>query len=159
MRAWVPLLLLAAGCDYEPPPATFIALERDLAAYREWESVTFDGTVIPEHKDATRTVFLNARPEPGLSSWPVGTMLVKQMPSATLAMAKRGGEYNAKGAAGWEWFELVLDSAGTPRIKWRGLGPPAGEEYGGSTATCNDCHGPHTANDCVLSAGFQLLHH
>ncbi len=55
---------------------------------------------------------------------------------------KRGGGYNS-GAPGWEWFDLALldDASDGVRIVWRGVGPPAGETYGGDPAAgCNSCH-------------------
>ena len=141
-----------------PPLTGFIALERDFAAYDTWESVSFDGGAIEEvHAGGVRTVFLNGRPDAGLSEWPVGTVLVKELPFTTFAMVKRGAGYNADGAKGWEWFELYRDPPTTVRIKWRGLGPPLGENYSMTGQTCNDCHSAHVVNDSVLTPAFQVL--
>ena len=78
------------------------------------------------------------------------------------AMVKRGGNYNADGIPGWEWFDLGLDEEARPVIEWRGEHPPDGECYGCAPGTdpaeaaelgdCNNCHagaqdGLHTLPD------------
>jgi len=114
-------------------------------------------------------VFLNHRPPHGATSFSVGTVIVKEIfptdaadanGAKTFAMAKRGGNYNSSGAAGWEWFELDPPQSinpDMPSIVWRGVAPPAGENYGGSSGgTCNDCHSAARANDFVQSPPLQL---
>lgn len=154
-------LLLFSACGPAPEPTTFIALERDFADYARWESTTFEVTALEGteegHGASVRRVFLSARPPAGAERWPVGTMLVKELPEVTLAMAKRGGDFNAAGAVGWEWFGLARDANGTVRIKWRGLGAPLGNEYGSSSATCNNCHASASQLDGVLTPAFRLL--
>jgi hypothetical protein len=80
------------------------------------------------------------------------------MPGQTFAMAKRGAPFNALGATGWEWFELVESAQSTtPAIKWRGIAPPAGETYAGVMGgACNTCHALGSANDFVPSAELSL---
>lgn len=159
MRPWPVLLFVASACGAPeaPPPAGFIALARDFEGYESWESVTLDGgTIGGGHTAGIRRVFLNARPDAGATHWPVGTILVKELQFTTFAMVKRGDDYNAKGARGWEWFELVPDLPNnTVLIKWRGLGPPVGENYSQTGQTCNDCHGAYL-NDSVLTPGLRL---
>ncbi len=153
------LLLCACGAPEQSSPSSgFIALQRDFAPYKTWESASFDGGVIDEgvHTAGVRTVYLNQRPELGTTEWPLGTIIVKELPFTTFAMVKRGAGYNAKGARGWEWFELFNDTPTTVNIKWRGLGPPLGEMYGKSGQTCNDCHGPAVMNDSVMNPVFRL---
>jgi hypothetical protein len=139
----------------------FIALDRDFAGYQGWEQFSFDGgEVDAAHPAGPRTVFINHRPDAGAPEFPVGTIIVKQLEFHTLAMVKRGGGYNATGAPGWEWFELFTDPATSKvGVQWRGLGPPAGEQYGRSGQTCNACHGAASGNDSVLSAPLQLQNH
>lgn len=158
-RAWLlGAVLLSCGPAASSEPTSFIALDRDFADFEAWEVVHLEGaTIDAAHPAGARSVYLNARPPPGRSTWPVGTVLVKVSAERTLAMAKRGATYNVHGAVGWEWFELTRDAAGTPRIVWRGLGAPVGESYEDSDQTCNACHGAHVVNDSVLTAGFQLL--
>ncbi len=158
MRWHVVWVLVFAGCAPEETPSTgFIALSRDFEGYENWESVTIDGgTIDTVHAAGPRRVFLNARADAGATEWPIGTILVKEMQFTTFAMVKRGDGYNAKGARGWEWFELLQNIPGELPIKWRGVGPPLGENYSKSGQTCNDCHGPNVANDSVLTSGFQL---
>lgn len=160
VRWWILLPVLWACAPPEAPPAVFIALSRDFEGYGDWPSVTLDGgTIDVVHMAGLRRVFLNARPDAGATEWPVGTIIVKELPFTTFAMVKRGDGYNERGARGWEWFELVPDIPNTVLIKWRGLGPPLGENYSKTGATCNDCHGAHVVNDSVLTPGLQLLSH
>lgn len=162
MRYAVALSLCAvvAGCGPEmptPTPTGFIALERDFAGYDAWEVKAFEGEFVDEaHTAGPRRVFLNKRAPAGSTEWPVGTVFVKELDFTTFAMVKRGNGYNASGAVGWEWFELTRDASNTVRIKWRGLGPPLGENYSKSGQTCNACHGAATANDSVLTVDFHL---
>jgi hypothetical protein len=134
-----------------------IALASDFQSYETWESVVLpavDGGTA--HSSEARTVFIKQRPPAGSTEFPVGTLIVKQMQFNTLAMGKRGGSYNANGAKGWEWFDLERHSSGAVVIAWRGLGPPLGEAYGKSSATCNDCHGSNGENDSVLTPELRL---
>lgn len=154
------LLLVVAGCGAEMPSPTahdFIALDRDFAGYEAWEVKSFDGAFVDEaHTAGPRKVFLNKRAPTGSSEWPVGTVLVKDLDFTTFAMVKRGDDYNVNGAVGWEWFELSRDASNSVRIKWRGLGPPLGENYSKSGQTCNACHAGATANDSVLTVDFHF---
>ena len=160
MRWWLLVSLLPGCATPEAPPAGFIALSRDFEGYADWESVTLDGGNIDDvHTASPRRVFLNAQPDAGATEWPVGTIIVKELPFTTFAMVKRGAGYNERGARGWEWFELVPDIPGTVLIKWRGLGPPLGENYSKTGQTCNDCHGAHVVNDSVLTPDLQVLSH
>ena len=84
-----------------------------------------------------------------------------------VGMAKRGGGYNADGAAGWEWFDLDPSPTTTrPLIDWRGPTPPEGRGYecalgeGEAGAErigdCTTCHRAAASNDFVLTPGLQL---
>ena len=106
--------------------------------------------------------YINQRPPSGSKSFPIGTIIVKEVNAVDLtsrqifAMVKRGGGFDPDGAVDWEWFELRNIDADNVLIVWRGNGPPSGEMYGGNPATCNDCHGRAKANDYVWTTGFQL---
>ena len=144
---------------------TFLAFASSFKGYRDWEAFPVpegsgDGTV---HTLGPRTEHLNKRPAEGATEFPVGTILVKETTTEALAdrkvfaMVKRGGDYNAEGAAGWEWFELQNVTEQDVLIVWRGVGPPAGEMYGGDPAAgCNSCHVGGKANDYVLSTTVTL---
>lgn len=154
----VVLLGVACGPGGEAPDAgagSFIAFSQDFEGFTTWASSTLPDAGPDVHTAGPRTVYLNARPPPGSTAFPKGTIIVKKMPFNTFAMVKRGGGYNASGALEWEWFELV-ESQGSVAIKWRGLGPPAGEMYGKSGQTCNQCHAGGAANDFVLTPALQL---
>lgn len=155
--ALLSLLLVSCGGVMAPATSPNIAFASDFEGYESWSSISLpalDGGS-PHSADA-RTVFINRRPAAGSDEFPVGTLIVKEMPFHTFAMGKRAGSYNTNGARGWEWFELTRSTIGTVAIKWRGLGPPLGEEYGKSGATCNDCHKAALSTDSVLTPGLGL---
>src|SRR5450755_2534973 len=148
----------------------FIAFASDFANFRSWQSfdVTKEqdadagldaGTV---HPDAKLIEYLNKPPPSGSTEFPVGTIIVKEGTDGPVymrqyfAMVKRGGTENAAGAKGWEWFKLQNAADGTPGIRWRGVGPPNGELYGGDpTGGCNSCH-VKCGNDAVCAKAVQL---
>lgn len=160
---------------------TFIAYGSNFTDYPKWEStplataehaddggVPIDdaGCALGHDTSTNRFGFLNRRPAPGSTEFPVGTIFVKEMRKdgvaregwQVFAMVKRGGGYNQSGAKGWEWFELAPVADGVaPRIVWRGSGPPAGEGYGSpACGGCNSCHGVAAGNDYVVSPEFDL---
>jgi hypothetical protein len=142
----------------------FIAFAADFFDYHAWQSfdVTKDAAPGTIHPDAKLIEYLN-KPPPGQSSeFPVGTIIVKEgtdgdpLARQFFAMAKRGPNWNVGGATGWEWFELRNTAAGGVMIVWRGVGPPAGEVYGGdANAGCNTCH-VQCGNDAVCAKAVQL---
>ena len=159
---------LGAACGggpSAPPPSMpngeFVAFGSDFQDFVDWPSIalTFPSVAGSPHAAGARTVFINHEPPPDATAFPVGTILVKRTEAdgQLLARVKRGGNYNASGAVGWEWFELVLSTDGKVAIKWRGFGPPLGEAYGGDpTAGCNGCHKLAIDNDYVLTPGLTL---
>ena len=174
----VVLVMLALSCgapkqtmdDGGMPPTVFIALERDFTGWNTWQSFDLgDQPADTVHLGGHRTVYLNKAPPHGSTSFPVGTMLVKTVvadvdggttpdggTSQIFAMAKRGGDFNSQGAAGWEWFELA--SVDQPAIFiWRGSQPPAGQGYGGvANGACNTCHSSASDNDYVEAPELKL---
>ena len=159
-----PLLLIAslglAACGGPVEPSAdagelFIAFQATFEGYQSWPSKAVDGHQQGStHLAGPRTVYVNAMPAAGSTEFPVGTAIVKEMNDGSaqvFAMVKRGGNYNPTGALNWEWFELK-SVGGTLRINWRGVGPPAGEMYGGdANGGCNGCHLSHADNDFVSS--------
>ncbi len=162
--------LLAACAPAESTPGpdpigdTFLAVDSSFDDFRTWEAFPMapgpNGTI---HTAGARTEYLNHAPPSGSTEFPVGTIIVKESEEGAIpdrqvfARVKRGGGYNAAGAAGWEWFELKnVDEKRSTRI-WRGVGPPVGEKYGGDpNGGCNGCHGAAKDNDYVLSEPLQL---
>ena len=146
--------------------STFLAFGGDFAGFRDWSSykVTDDPKVSAGiHTSGPRTEYLNHKPAHGSTSFPIGTVIVKEFagtaaaPGQIFAMVKRGGGFNAAGANGWEWFELTVAKDESIAIVWRGVGPPSGEKYGGDpTGGCNGCHGAASNNDSVQSANLRL---
>jgi hypothetical protein len=157
--------LCACGAATQSTTTTdgpFIALQRDFAGFEDWEPFSFEQTADgPAHLAGPRTVYLNHRPPRGSTTFPIGTILVKSIkpPGADeqiLAMVKRGAGFNQNGATGWEWFELQRSAQGAPVIVWRGVGPPAGENYSQTGTSCNDCHSAGSDNDFVRSEPLSL---
>jgi hypothetical protein len=148
----------------------FVAFQVDFASYPLWDGweVAVD-PVGPTHLDGPRWVFANALPETGATSFPVGTILVKEArngPSPDdwdiFAMVKRGGGFNPAGAIGWEWFELARVGDETI-IDWRGDRPPALSGYEcvsidptAPAGDCNACHGLSWENDYVNDGVLRL---
>jgi hypothetical protein len=167
-RAAVALLALAPfGCSpaepWVPKGEPYVAFAKDFDGFRHWTATHVEPTASSDiHVSAARTVYANHLPDPGATTFDVGTMIVKEIDGGDVtarkvfAMVKRGGGYNPTGAAGWEWFELGNIDDERAGIDWRGVGPPAGGEYGGDpNGACNGCHGaPAIATDSVLSPGL-----
>jgi len=162
-----------AGCpppDSSPvtdAPSTFIAFTDTFQPFRTWTSFHSDGppaSEYPTHPDVLgpRTQYINKVPPTGSTQFPVGTVIVEARENSTMrifASVKRGGGFNATGAAGWEYFELTeANGSGTAvTMTWRGVGPPLGDTYGGDPNGCNSCHTMCGANnDFICSAKLQL---
>lgn len=153
------------GTTGEAANEEFLALTSDFAHYADW--MLFEKDVTTEHGGLVgkTSIYVSQIPDETSHKFPVGAILLKTMQTAESdkltihAMSKRGSRFNigGAGAAGWEYFELLLNAKGTPYILWRGDKPPSGEQYklllGGETmptteGDCNDCHG--TGKDGVL---------
>lgn len=174
--SWLTALALLAGAcasssgdsssDAGNDNNVFIAFASDFANFRSWQSfdVTKDAAPGTVHPDAKLIEYLNMAPPSGSTQFPVGTIIVKEGTDGPVAgrqyfaMVKRGGGENPMGAVGWEWFELQNAADGTPGIRWRGVGPPSGELYGGDpTGGCNSCHVSQCGgNDAVCAPAVQL---
>ncbi len=168
-------LACACSSDGSAPDAgssgEFIAYAGAFDGFHDWYSVPATGPA--DVGDAmTNTVhalqplqaYINHLPPHGSTTFPVGTIIVKEVNSGDLdsrqifAMVKRGGGFNSAGALDWEWFELQNTSnpALPVAIIWSGFGPPMGETYGGNMATCNNCHEGAQSNDYVWTQALQL---
>ena len=130
------------------------------ANYHSWTSYSFDSPAIPDspHTSGPRREYLSQKPPHGSTSFPVGTIIVKEIgePPASqdsvFAMVKVGCDYNPgdsndTGAPNWEWYELQVDATNTASILWDGPAPPPGMTYSGFA--CNPCHAGAKANDYV----------
>lgn len=150
-----------------PERTSFIALSRDFSGFRDFGQVELGEKPAQgeTHPGGKLVAFVNSLPRAGVKEFPVGTIIVKESisdhpePGKTgklFAMVKRGGDFNASGARGWEWFELAENERGVA-IQWRGVGAPTGESYGGDPmGSCNGCHEMATKNDYVLSSALKL---
>jgi hypothetical protein len=180
MRALAALVSLGLlGCACDGPPAAdgatrgeevFVASEADFVDFDRWER--FDRGArgfLPSHPDGATYVYLNRRPPADAVRHPTGTVIVRVTQGGPTsdwevhAMVKRGGGYNAGGAAGWEYFDLTMERTGerlTPRIHWRGEGPVNGDGYAhgaeGVALGCNHCHGAVPEHDGVIGDELRL---
>jgi hypothetical protein len=152
---------------------SFLAQNADFADYKSWPNVVVGSAPVTDgHTTKDRVVYVNALPADDADTFDVGTIMVKEGSGKEAeggtgdeihAMVKRGGSFNAAGAAGWEWFELAPSTTGSLLIKWRGEQPPDGESYGcvagvcdTGVGGCNECHSGARANDFVLSEPLAL---
>jgi hypothetical protein len=162
----------ALGCssaDANDPTATagqpFVAFADAFQNFHSWQStpgVTASGVDGGVHITGPLVTYINHAPPSGSTSFPIGTVIVKEVNAGDLttrqifAMVKRGGDYNPSGAVNWEWFELQNIDESNVSILWRGFGPPSGESYGGNPNTCNGCHEGIASNDYVWTEGLTL---
>jgi len=143
----------------------FEAVTADIANYFTWTVVTIpDG----DTGEGTRYVYVNQLPPHGSTTWPTGTILVKESQTFGIhagitidAMVKRGGAFNPDidggypdggymtGAHGWEWMGLNRIGDAGATIGWRGTVPPPNAGYGPLNGDCNGCHTQATTNDDV----------
>jgi hypothetical protein len=153
----------------EPGAKLCLAFASDFANFVSWSAVPGESDIVPnpgEVHAGPRTVYINKKPPRGAKTFPVGTIIVKDIaldPDVRLhrvfAMVKHGGEFNVgtNTATGWEWFELIRAKDESATVRWQGLGPPAGEKYSGDKAGgCNGCHSAGRDNDFVLTRGLKL---
>jgi hypothetical protein len=174
-RPMAPLLLaalaVACACSSDASDsdagATALLFAAGFDGFHSWPSfpaVGPPGMVDAVHTAMPLVAYINKLPPHGSTSFPLGTIIVKEVNAGDLttrqifAMWKRGGGFNSSGAVDWEWFELQnLDDPNLPvNIIWRGFGPPSGESYGGDPNTCNSCHEGAQANDYVWTQALQL---
>jgi Cytochrome P460 len=148
------------------PPTEFVAYASSFAGFQNWstaqataENDAGDGL----HGVGPLEVYWNQAPPHGSTSFPVGTIIVKETeetdPTARIvfAMVKRGDGYNATGANGWEWFSLQNNDDCTVTILWRGLVAPPGQTYANQAiGDCNGCHGLASSNDYVWDSALLL---
>lgn len=165
-----------AGCldhDVGGTGDEYVAMQSDFADYASWTRFDIEAET-SSPGEGPRTVYISELPAASSASFPVGTRIVKVAetdpdPAAWLmvAMAKRGGNYNADGAVGWEWFDIDPSSTGTPLIEWRGPVPPEGSGYecalgdsdtgqDAAIGDCNTCHAAAWQNDYVMSDPLDL---
>ncbi|MFZ5893185.1 MAG: hypothetical protein ACOY0T_19150 [Myxococcota bacterium] len=160
------VLAACGGGSSEEPSTTansFVAVSESFRGYHSWTSfdVSAEASALGIH-DGSVIEYVNTLPPTGSTEFPLATIIVKEatggtVPHELFAMVRRGGNFNATGARGWEWFELenLTDGNDGVKIVWRGFGPPIGEEYGGDAE--GGCNGCHTAcADAVCSTPLQL---
>jgi len=177
---YLPLFCLGlGGCAPSDGPAdaaddagVFIPITSDFECYDTWtrfdlaagDAGIADDAGCAHVADVPRVAYLNHAPPHAATSFPVGTMIVKEIHTTDtpsdwpiFAMVKRGGGFGpGTGCEGWEWFGLNIDSTScSAHVQWSGLAPPASEVYA-SCGACATCHSAAQNNDCVLAPEMSL---
>jgi hypothetical protein len=145
----------------------FIAYASDFSGFHSWTSMPGVAPGAPQPGDGgvhsgPLTTYINHLPPSGSTSFPIGTIIVKEPNDPPLttrqifAMVKRGGGFNSDGADNWEWFELRNIDMTNVEIIWGGAEPLTGESYASNPNLCNDCHTMNAKNDFVWTQGLQL---
>jgi hypothetical protein len=168
--------LACAPADVSTPDqegGVFIPITSDFECYGNWTSITLaqgddggtsDDASCAHVADVPRVAYVNHTPPHGSTSFPVGTMIVKEIHTTAtpsdwpiFAMVKRGGGFGpGTGCEGWEWFGLGLDATScSVHVQWSGLQPPSSEVYA-SCGQCASCHSAAKDNDCVLAPEMSL---
>ena len=158
MRALL-LTICLLGCTTAPTDGEFVVQDSDFDGLETWQHWSIAATAPGSfHTTGPRIVYLNRKPPADATVFPVGTILVKTLENGsgdTFAMVKRGGDYNADWARGWEWLEITKTS-GQWRIVWRGDTPPEGAGYAEEGVSCNLCHAMARTHDWVQSKVLKL---
>ncbi|HEY1694426.1 MAG TPA: cytochrome P460 family protein [Polyangiaceae bacterium] len=163
-------LLGCTGASGDEPdggvPSEFVASESDFCGFHGWS--TAQASAVNDAGDGLHgvgplEVYWNQAPPHGSTTFPVGTVIVKETEEADVtqrvvfAMVKRGDGFNSGGANGWEWFSLQDDASGCATILWRGVVAPPGQTYANQAiGDCNGCHALANANDYVWDSALDL---
>jgi hypothetical protein len=144
----------------------FVAYASNFDGFHSWSSAPAtapDDAGDGLHGVGPLRVYWSASPPHGAKSFPVGTIIVKETEDTDVtkrvvfAMVKRGGDYNASGAAGWQWFSLQDNVDGTVTVLWDLTAPPPGQTYANQAiGDCNGCHAVVKNNDYVWDTALQL---
>ena len=127
-----------AASGEEIEPGTFLAFESSFRGYHQWEAFpveTADGIPDSPHLAGKRTAYLNQRPPPGSTSFPVGTIIVKEIvndalrrglgPQATPTTTPRA----PPAGSGSSCALLLKGPRGSCGVVW---GPPRGKATWGT---------------------------
>jgi hypothetical protein len=158
-----------AGCVPFDPPSPQSGPDPVFDNFCNWNSApamnsedASDGVHNTSDGGATPlTVYWNNSPPHGSTSFPIGTIVIKEPTQSSpnrqaFAMVKRGCGYNTA-AGGWEWFSLADNGNCTMTQLWRGPAPPATETYSGKPiGDCSGCHSMVVENDDVWDTPLQL---
>ncbi len=150
----------------------FVPVASDFKCYGSWTEFDLgsgDGGVdeagsCAHVANVPRVGYMNKIPPHGSTSFPVGTMIIKEIHTTpnpadwpVFSMVKRGGGYDpGSGCEGWEWYGLNLTtSACDAHMQWGGIGPTGNDLYA-SCGACSTCHSAAQTNDCVLAPEMSL---
>jgi hypothetical protein len=162
---------VVAPADGSAPaaPTEFVAQASTFAGFCKWSSAPatpIQSVPVGIHGLNDMVVYWRQPPPHGATSFPVGTVILKESQDATpasrivFAMVKRkarGAGYNSDGADGWEWFSLQDLGSCSASINWRGPSAPVLTSYSDLlVGDCNGCHGKVTSSDYVWDTALQL---
>ena len=184
-RLWIGLTLAfvgtacgGGGAKKPTPVSEFIAQDSDVADFPNWYSQPFVADPLADivYPPGSRFGFINHPAPPGATSYPVGTIIIKAIENDKVpahwelfGMSKRGGDYNAAGAIGWD-FLLIRYENGVPHIYSSGLTPTVdgnpdmqaavneGSYFAGGQIACDVCHGlkKYAPYDYIIDQPFEL---
>lgn len=153
------VVLALASCSHVVPPERVPSLE-DFADFQHWTR-----TEVPTTDTYPHTVYSNPIADTD-HPWALGAAFVRAEesgpPGAWLlhGMARRGGDFNAGLASGWEFFGLFVDEHGDTQLIWRGEHPPLSAGYvepdtgvpdvGPNGLPAGDCNGCHRDPDAII---------
>jgi hypothetical protein len=166
VAATAPLACSSGGASGTTAPASFIAYASSFTGFQAWSTAPATaprGASDGLHGVGPLQVYWNQSPPHGATSFPVGTIILKETEEAdptqrtVFAMVKDGGGENGQGAVGWEWFSLEDNGDGTVDILWQGVAAPPGQTYANQAiGDCNGCHMQVASNDYVWDSALQL---
>ena len=165
------------GATIPTPVAQFQAQDSDVADFPSWHSQPFIADPLADivYPPGSRVGFINHAAAPGTTSYPIGTIIIKAIENDNVpahwelfGMSKRGGDYNAAGAIGWD-FLLIRYENGVPHIYSSGLTPTVdgnpdmgavneGSYFAGGQIACDVCHGlkKYAPYDFIIDHPFEL---
>jgi hypothetical protein len=153
------LSIVLVGCSHPAPPEREPSLA-DFADFQSWTRTPLPATDVYPH-----AVYSNTLADVG-APWQLGAAFVRAEesgpPQAWLlhGIIRRGGDFNAGLATGWEFFGLFVDEHGATQLIWRGAHPPLGAGYvtddtnvpdvGPNGLPDGDCNGCHRDPDAII---------
>ncbi|HEX4456565.1 MAG TPA: hypothetical protein VIA18_01265 [Polyangia bacterium] len=165
------------GSDMTSPVPEFIVQDSDVAGFTSWYSQPFVADPLSDivYPPGSRVGFINHLAPAGATAYPLGTIIIKAIENSTdpttwelFGMSKRGGDYNAAGAVGWD-FMLLRFQDGVPHIYSSGLTPIVdgnpdmgaineGSYFAGGQIACDVCHGQkdYAPYDHIIDHPFEL---
>jgi hypothetical protein len=143
---------LVLGSCHTPPPERVPSID-DFRGFDTWTR-----TELPTVDVYPHAIYSNPLADQG-PPYALGTAFVRAEETGPIAawllhgIVRRGGDFNAGLASGWEFFGIFVDENSEAQLIWRGEHPPLGAGYfvddtgvadagpnGLPEGDCNGCH-------------------